>query len=116
MTVINAEVVCPHCGTTHLLGIAGLTDPSPDTVETIKAIMAIEAKSARRRRELERSLIWIRFCWYFVAVLSAWAAFARVTGPEMISWPAAALANATTALVAFTAAAWVIDLKLWTIR
>lgn len=114
MPVFEGEGTCPRCGTAMLFHMVPSDDAPPEVIAALQRGMAQEAARARQRRRNERAILWIRFCWYLVAFLSAWAAFARVTGPEMAPWWSAALANATTAVVAFSVAAWVINLKLWT--
>jgi len=111
MLKVEAGALCPNCGAEIQYCIIQTVDAPPEAIKALKRAMAAHAVEQRLARHSERSLMWIRFLWYVVAFMSAWAGFARAFGPEMIPTWAAVVANATTAMVAMTAAMWVVDLK-----
>lgn len=89
---------------------------SEDAIETIKDLAAIvaryDAQIARSRRVLRQ----IMYCWLLVGASALVAAGAYYSGSDLVTRWSAVAANLTTAVLAFTAAFWVVDLKIWRLK
>lgn len=112
----NIRVVCPVCGEAHDLGLAALRDAPDLTVELIQDLAAIEASASARaatsRSALRRTMYW----WCIVGTASLAAAGGYFGSPDLVPKWSAVTANLTSAVVAFTAAAYVVDLKIWSLK
>lgn len=112
----NLEVVCPNCGLGQQLGIAAFRNSSPDMVETIKHIMEVERQQAIAQASVAKQLRAIRWLWYICGAAMVVAAMFYASGPELVTRWAAVVANLTGAVSTLACAAWLVDLKIWTVR
>jgi len=112
----NLEVVCPKCGLGQQLGIAAFRGATPDMVETIKHIMEVERAQAVEQAKTARLLQAVRFLWYICGGMMVIAAMFYASGPELVSRWTAVVANLTGAVSTLVCAAWLVDLKIWTVR
>lgn len=111
------RAVCPACGEAHLLSLVALrAGTSEDVIEAIKDLTAVmaryDAQIARNRRVLRQ----IMYCWLVVGTAALTAAGGYYGGSDLVTKWSAVAANLTTAVLAFTAAFWVIDLKVWSLK
>lgn len=110
------RVVCPACGEVHILDLVFVDDASESETELVKGLTAIIARYdtqiARNRRVLRQ----IMYCWLIVGSASLVAAGGYYGGSDLITKWSAVTACLTTAVLAFTAAFWVVDLKIWSLK
>lgn len=110
------RIVCPACGEDHYMGLAALRDEPAATIELFDEIAKADAEANAAVACSARSLRRIRWLWILVAVLSCSAAGGYAGGADHLSKWWIVLANATTAITALTGAAFVVDLKIWSLR